>query len=183
MVKDTPHFMKDYFTKEERAQRLKNIRKFLEMDDNQETKDKIKLNSEFGKLAKELKGENGKHYLLNADGQILEISDTQYYTEFTKEELERMDRLHKKYRDEQFLYWKMLERSIKGEGKNQVAKWGVQEHTLIEWLMYTTEELGELAKAISEFVYRGGTTTEIYKEAIQVVTLALKIAEMIEVQR
>jgi len=111
------------------------------------------------------------------------MDDTQYYTGFTKEKLEKMDRLHKMYRDKQFLHWKMLELSIKNEGKNQVQKWGVQEHTLQEWLMFTTEELGELAKAISEFVYRDGTTTEIYFEAIQVVTLALKIAEMIEIQR
>jgi len=89
----------------------------------------------------------------------------------------------KRYKDEQFLYWKMLELSIKNEGKNQVQKWGVQKHTLAEWLMYTIEELGELAKAISEFVYREGTTIKIYSEAIQVVTLSLKIAEMIEIQR
>jgi NTP pyrophosphatase (non-canonical NTP hydrolase) len=40
--------------------------------------------------------------------------------------------------------------------------------------------LGELAKAIGEFEYRNGTKEEVAKEAIQVATLALKIAEMFE---
>jgi len=111
------------------------------------------------------------------------MDDTQYYTGFTKKELEKMDRPFKKYKDEQFKYIIFLRQSLKEENYNQIKKWGIQEHTLSEWLMYTIEELGELAKAISEFIYRKGTSEEIYKEAIQTATLALKIAEMIEIQR
>jgi NTP pyrophosphatase (non-canonical NTP hydrolase) len=45
-------------------------------------------------------------------------------------------------------------------------------------MIYLTEEVGELAEAISEFEYRGGEKENIKKEAIQVATLAAKIAEM-----
>ena len=105
--------------------------------------------------------------------------DTQEVTGFTRKELEKMDLLFRKFTDHQFLEWDILQHAIIQEGKNQVRKWGVQSHTLAEWLMYTTEELGELAKAISEYIYRDGTVSEIYREAIQTATLALKIAEMI----
>lgn len=86
----------------------------------------------------------------------------------------------KQYTDNQFRKLKELIESIKLEHKSQLSKWGVQTHTLFEWLGYITEELGSLSKAISEYEYRNGRYDEIYKEAIQVATLALKIAEMID---
>ncbi|MFA5377581.1 MAG: hypothetical protein WC455_17655 [Dehalococcoidia bacterium] len=64
------------------------------------------------------------------------------------------------------------------EGEKQVAKWGIQDRSTFEWLAFLTEEVGELAEAISEYEYRGARTGDIYKEAIQVATLALKMAEM-----
>ena len=64
------------------------------------------------------------------------------------------------------------------ENDRQLQKWGIQNHTPFEWLTYTTEELGELACAISEAEYRGGKPEDVAKEAIQVATLSLKIAEM-----
>ena len=67
---------------------------------------------------------------------------------------------------------------LEAENMRQVEKWGVQTHSPFEWLTYTTEELGELAQAISEHYYRNGDILDIVKEAIQVATLALKIAEM-----
>jgi NTP pyrophosphatase (non-canonical NTP hydrolase) len=67
---------------------------------------------------------------------------------------------------------------IDKENQHQLTKWGVQTHSPFEWLTYTTEELGELAEAISEHYYRGAPKELIVKEAIQVATLALKIAEM-----
>lgn len=70
--------------------------------------------------------------------------------------------------------WEMLQI----ENESQLIKWGVQIHTPFEWLTYTTEELGELAQAISEHYYRGQSKENVVKEAIQVATLALKIAEM-----
>jgi len=80
--------------------------------------------------------------------------------------------------DREFEHQTVLFRAVVDEGKKQIEKWGVQTHTPAEWLMYTTEELGELANAISEAEYRGGSDSKVYAEAIQVATLALKIAEM-----
>ena len=49
-----------------------------------------------------------------------------------------------------------------------------------EWLAYLTEELGSLSKAVSEAYYRNGPWQRARQEAIQVATLALKIAEMVK---
>lgn len=64
------------------------------------------------------------------------------------------------------------------ESERQLKKWGIQDHSPFEWMAYITEEVGELAKAISEFEYRKGSREEISKEAIQVATLCLKLVEM-----
>jgi len=64
------------------------------------------------------------------------------------------------------------------EHENQINKWGIQTHTVFEWLAYATEELGELSNAISEYYYRDGKKSDIVNEAIQTATLCLKIAEM-----
>lgn len=66
------------------------------------------------------------------------------------------------------------------ESSNQIRKWGTQTRSAFEWLAYTAEELGELAEAISEHEYRNGIKEKVVSEAIQVATLALKIAEMFE---
>lgn len=66
------------------------------------------------------------------------------------------------------------------ESLAQIHKWGIQTHGGFEWLTYVAEEVGELAQAISEHEYRGGSRPTVVKEAVQVATLALKIAEMFE---
>lgn len=73
----------------------------------------------------------------------------------------------------------ILDKILSGHAA-QVLKWGVQTHSAFEWLAYAAEELGELAEAISEHEYRGGSKEKVISEAIQVATLALKIAEMYE---
>lgn len=67
---------------------------------------------------------------------------------------------------------------VRLENQRQLAKWGIQYHTIFEWLAYATEEHGELSDAISEHFYRGGSKRSIVMEAIHAVTLHLKIAEM-----
>jgi NTP pyrophosphatase (non-canonical NTP hydrolase) len=71
---------------------------------------------------------------------------------------------------------------VEQEDARQILKWGVQSRTPFEWLTYTTEELGELADAISTHAYRRvgekNGRDSVVKEAIQVATLALKIATM-----
>lgn len=67
------------------------------------------------------------------------------------------------------------------ENAFQLKKWGVQDHDISWWMVFLTEEVGELSQAIGEKHFRGGTRDEIHNEAIQVATLALKIAEMIKI--
>lgn len=73
-----------------------------------------------------------------------------------------------------------LEGYVQNENGFQLMKWGIQTHSPFEWMCYLTEEVGELAKAIAEAEYRAEDKREIVREAIQVATLALKIAEMAE---
>ena len=86
----------------------------------------------------------------------------------------------KEYMDRGLKKGTWIIKKIQNENSNQLLKWGIQTHTSFEWLTYTTEELGSLAKAIGEYEYRDGTREKIVSEAIQVATLALKIAEMFE---
>jgi NTP pyrophosphatase (non-canonical NTP hydrolase) len=65
---------------------------------------------------------------------------------------------------------------IDDESRFQIEKWGMQDRYPEEWLMFLTEEVGELAKAISEWKYREGSQGDIANEAVQVATLAIKIA-------
>jgi len=67
---------------------------------------------------------------------------------------------------------------VRLESARQVGKWGVQDRHPFEWLAYLAEEFGEVSKAINEAVYRQGPASDVVTEAVQVATLALKIAEM-----
>jgi len=71
-----------------------------------------------------------------------------------------------------------LTREILKENGRQLRKWGVQDRSPFEWMVFATEELGEVAKSISEWRFREGLEEDIVKEAIQTATLCLKIAEM-----
>jgi NTP pyrophosphatase (non-canonical NTP hydrolase) len=64
------------------------------------------------------------------------------------------------------------------EHEHQIEKFGIQCKSPFEWMTNLTEEVGELAEAITEQHYNNGTLEAVLKEAIQVATLALKIAEM-----
>jgi len=80
--------------------------------------------------------------------------------------------------DQQFKYISNLIGLLREEDKNQLLKWGIQKRSPFEWMTYLTEEIGELAQAISENHYRDGSYLKVLKEAIQSATLCLKIAEM-----
>ncbi|MHA1903602.1 MAG: hypothetical protein ACW968_07550 [Candidatus Thorarchaeota archaeon] len=84
----------------------------------------------------------------------------------------------KKYEDRKLVSHQELFSSVLQENKRQLDKFGVQVATLFEWSTWLTEELGELANAIIENNYNGGPLNDISTEAIEVATLALKIAEM-----
>ena len=84
----------------------------------------------------------------------------------------------KKYRDRMFINKEWLFDQLDEENLRQISKWGIQEHTAFEWMTITAEEFGSLAKAINEHHCRKGPKGKVVAEAIQVATLALKIAEM-----
>ena len=84
----------------------------------------------------------------------------------------------KQYRDRMFINKDWLFDQLDEENLRQISKWGIQERTAFEWIAYTTEELGSLAKSINEHHYRKGPKEKVIAEAFQVATLALKIAEM-----
>ncbi len=80
--------------------------------------------------------------------------------------------------DRQLSALEILTAKVEREGQRQVDKWGIQRRTPFEWMTYLTEEVGELAQAVSEAEYRNGDDNDVVREAIQAATLALKIAEM-----
>lgn len=84
----------------------------------------------------------------------------------------------KQYTDLMLKDRNLLMNLIVNEHHKQIQKWGIQKRSSFEWLAYLTEEVGSLSKAISEYEYRNGTRAKVWHEAIQVTTLAIKIAEM-----
>ena len=64
------------------------------------------------------------------------------------------------------------------ENERQLEKWGVQDQDGFRWSNFLGEEYGEVCSAIAEHHFRDGSRTQVAAEAIQVATLALKIAEM-----
>jgi len=81
-------------------------------------------------------------------------------------------------RDLAFDHWDDLLKLVLAEDAHLLDKWGYQDHPVNTWLNFLVEEVGELAKAISEHEFRQGSREAITEEAIQVSTLALKMAEM-----
>ena len=75
-------------------------------------------------------------------------------------------------KDKRLLY------AILAENKKQIEKWGIQDHDPADWLMFATEEIGELAEAMADYKFRNGNNLNVAREAIQAATLTLKIAEM-----
>jgi len=85
---------------------------------------------------------------------------------------------------------KQIFEMMQEENLRQINKWGIQDHSPFEWLVILMEEVGELSQAILTTEWGGEATDNIgerikvaniniaVKEAIQVATLALKIAEM-----
>ena len=88
------------------------------------------------------------------------------------------EKLYAIIRDQEFKNIEGLIALIVKEHNNQLKKWGVQDVSPFEWLAYLTEETGELSKAIIEESSPSGHAIDVITEAIQVATLALKIAEM-----
>lgn len=67
---------------------------------------------------------------------------------------------------------------IAAEDVAQREKWGDQTHSIYKWVLILSEEVGELSKAVLESYHSDLCLRDIVKEAVQVATVALKIAWM-----
>ena len=70
---------------------------------------------------------------------------------------------------------------INEEHAAQTRKWDVQTHTVAEWALILAEEEGELAREMLGLQFGGSHFTgyaNLRHEAVQVATVALRIAEM-----
>lgn len=78
--------------------------------------------------------------------------------------------------------------SIKGERVNQENKWGVQNHSPIEWCAILMEECGEVSREALEMHFKKyykntGQEDRYIKELIQVAAVALAMLECLERNR
>lgn len=72
---------------------------------------------------------------------------------------------------------------IADEDRSQREFWGDQRYDIFFWLAILGEEVGELSKETLEMWDGAGSFDAVEKEAIQVATLALKIAWMVKKHR
>lgn len=70
--------------------------------------------------------------------------------------------------------------AVSRERTRQDKKWGIQYHTLPEWMLILAEEQGEAAKAANERVFRGESNPGFIKELVEEVAVALAIYEAIK---
>lgn len=71
---------------------------------------------------------------------------------------------------------------ITEERENQVKKWGLQNHSLIEWCAILSEEVGEVSREALEYHFKQfypdtGQLQRYEKELIQVAAVALAMLE------
>jgi len=85
-----------------------------------------------------------------------------------------------RWKDKELKNIKYLFYAVSDENIRQLEKWGVQDHSPFIWITALTEEVGELSEATLKQHFGGSNhgKKQVYNEAIQVATLALKIAEM-----
>ena len=66
------------------------------------------------------------------------------------------------------------------ERNRQQQKWGVQTHSIMEWLVILGEEFGEACKAANECYFRDDPLDKLRKELVQTMAVALAIVEGID---
>jgi len=72
-----------------------------------------------------------------------------------------------------------VSRNVMQERFNQIEKWGIQRHSMGDWLKILIEEVGEVAQAMQKgFKSEKETDSkDLYKELVQVAAVAQAIAE------
>ena len=148
------------------------------------------VRDKFGFLAMAFFDPTGKmhesKYLLTACRRIEDVYERigQYLIAADKPVV-NLEELNSMYMDNTLVRLDELMTLVRHENKQQVLKWGVRKATAFEWMTYLTKEAGELAEAVAKHEYSKETDTQkkpkkkaIVNEAIQVATVALKIAEI-----
>jgi len=79
-------------------------------------------------------------------------------------------------------YEKTILAAVQDERDRQQRKWGVQTHSIPEWMTILGEEYGEACKAGLESEYRGARLDNLEKELIQTMAVALAIVEGIRIK-
>ena len=82
------------------------------------------------------------------------------------------------------LKYKNVVRDALEEVGRQLKKWGVQDHTPVEWVSILSEETGEAAREANDHDLGGMDTLEKYRmEMVQVAAVALSAIENLDRQR
>lgn len=63
---------------------------------------------------------------------------------------------------------------VQQEIQNQDKKWGVQNHTILEWNAILGEEFGEASQAAVETHFRGQSVEALLSELVQVAAVAIQ---------
>ncbi len=76
-------------------------------------------------------------------------------------------------------------KEIEQERLKQDAKWGIQNHSPVEWVSILTEEVGEVSKEALEAHFRGAKTCTVElknyrEELIQVAAVAVAMIECLD---
>jgi len=79
-------------------------------------------------------------------------------------------------------YEKTILSLVQDERDCQQRKWGIQTHSIPEWMTILGEEYGEACKAGLESEYRGEPLKNLEKELVQVMAVALAILEGVKIK-
>jgi NTP pyrophosphatase (non-canonical NTP hydrolase) len=71
-------------------------------------------------------------------------------------------------------------REIRAERARQDANWGDQTHSLFVYMTVLAEECGEVARAVHDLRFAGGTRESVREELIQVAAVAVQIVERMD---
>ena len=80
-------------------------------------------------------------------------------------------------------YEKKVLSFVQDERDRQQKKWGIQTHSIPEWMTILGEEYGEACKAGLETEHRGASLEHLETELIQVMAVAMAILSGIRIKR
>jgi NTP pyrophosphatase (non-canonical NTP hydrolase) len=69
---------------------------------------------------------------------------------------------------------------IMRERARQDSKWGVQNHSVMEWHLILAEEFGEVGKALNEYHFRKAPLKDVRDEVIQTAAVCIAMLESMD---